>query len=166
MAEGVEKVPAEIRWTIATKALTGAATAVMKALRDALGQERYNEVSGQIWAEQGKASKQVADALGLSGGDAKCAAEAFQSVLIVAMGPEFKIETVEATAEKAVARCTACPWWTRQQELRIPGDLCSAASRAFDNAFAKGLNPKLTMTLSKAMCRGDSYCETVWELQK
>jgi hypothetical protein len=166
MAEGVEKVPAEIRWAIATKALTGAATAVMKTLRDLLGQERYNEVSGQIWAELGKASKQVADGLGLSGRDAKSAVEAFQSVLIVAMGPEFKIGTVEATAEKAVTRCTACPWWTRQQELGIPGDLCSAASGAFDNAFAKALNPKLTLALPKAMCRGDSYCETVWELQK
>lgn len=166
MAQALEKIPAETRWTIATRALTGMIIATSKALRDVLGQERYNEVMGQIWGEQGKAAKQIADALGLASGDAKCAAEAFQSVLIVAMGPEFKIETVEATAEKAVTKCTACPWWTRQQELRVPGDICSAASRAFDNALAKGLNPKLTMTLSKAMCRGDSYCETVWELQK
>lgn len=166
MAEGVEKVPAEIRWAIATKALTGAATAVMKTLRDLLGQERYNEVSGQIWAELGKASKQVADALGLSGGDAKSAVETFKSVLNVTMGPEFKIETVEATAEKAVTRCTACPWWSRQQEFRIPGDLCSAASNAFDKAFAKALNPNLSLALTTGMCRGDAYCETVWELQK
>lgn len=166
MAQAVEKVPAENRWIIATKALTGAAIAAMKALRDALGQERYNEICGEIWAEQGKAAKQIADALGVGGRDAKSGAEALLLVINVAMGPEFKLETVEATAEKAVTKCTACPWWNRQQELRIPGDLCSAGSRAFDNDLAKGLNPKLTVTLTKAMCRGDSYCETVWELQK
>ena len=166
MAQAVEKVPAETRWTIATKALTGAVTALAKALRDALGQERYNEVYGQIWTEQGKASKQIADALGLAGDDAKSVAEAFRSVIIVAMGPEFKTEIVEATAEKAVVRCTECPWWNRQQELGIPGDLCLVASAAYCDAFGKSLNPKVTVSQTSAMPQGDSYCESVWELQK
>lgn len=59
MAQSVEKVPAETRWAIATQALTGAVTAASKALRDALGQDKYNEVWGQIWAEQGKTAKQA-----------------------------------------------------------------------------------------------------------
>ncbi len=109
MDEALEKVPAETRWTIATQALTGAATAASKALRDALGQERYNEVWGQIWAEQGKASKEIADALSLDGDDAKSVGEAFQSVVIAAMGPECKFEMLEATPERAAIRCTGCP---------------------------------------------------------
>ena len=166
MAEAVEKVPAETRWTIATKALTGAVIATGKALRDALGQEQFNEVWGRIWAEQGKASKQIAESLGITGDDAKSAVEAFQSIVTVAMGPEFKWETIEAAPERVVLRCTECAWWNRQQELGIPGDLCSSADPAFCNAFGKSLNPKLTVSLTKARPKGDSYCETVWELQK
>lgn len=166
MAQAVEKVPAETRWIIATKALTGAVTALAKAMRDALGQERSDEVGAQIWTEQGKAAKQIADTLGLAGEDAKSAAETAQSVIIVAMGPEFKFETVEATAEKAVIRLTGGPWWNRFKELGISEDVCSVPCAAFWDALTKSLNPKLTVSLTKAMPRGDSYCEWVLQLQK
>ena len=166
MAEGVEKVPAETRWTIATQALTGAMVVTSKALRDALGQERYNEIHGQIWAEQGKAAKQIADALGLAGGDAKSVAETNVLVTLVAMGPEIKTETVEATEERAVLRNTECPWWNRFKELGISEDLCHVACAAYWDALTKSLNPKVTVSLTKAMPRGDSYCELVYELQK
>ena len=166
MAEGVEKVPAETRWSIATRALTGAITVISKAMRDVLGQERYNEVWGEIWAEHGRAAKQIADDLGLSGGDAKSAAETAQLVIIAAMGPEFKFETVEATAQRAVITLTAGPWWNRRQELGISEDLCSVACAAFWDALTRSLNPKLTVKLTKAIPRGDPYCEWVLQLQK
>lgn len=162
----LEKVPAESRWTIATKVLTGQLIATAKALRDALGQEKYNEVCEQSWTERGKAAKQLADTLGLAGDDAKSAAETLQALDIVTTGPEFKFETVEAASEKTVLRCTGCAWWNRQQELGIPGDLCSVAALAYCNALAKSLNPKLTVSGTKSMPRGDPYCESVWELQK
>ncbi len=166
MAIGVEKIPAENRWAIATQALTGATVVTSKALRDVLGHEKYNEILGQIWAEQGKAGKQIADALGLSGGDAKSAAETAQLVTVVAMGPEFDFETVEATAEKAVIRSTGGPWWNRFNQLGISEDLCSAGCAVYWDALAKSLNPKLTVSLTKAMPRGDPYCEWVFQLQK
>ena len=166
MAKGVEKVPAENRWTIATQALTGATVVTSKALRDVLGQEKYNEIVGQIWTEGGKAHKQIADALGLAGDDAKSAAETVQLVATVMMGPELKVETVEATAEKAVVRATECPWWNRMKELGISDVDSSVGDAAWCNGLAKSLNPKLTVSLTKAMPRGDSYCEWVYELQK
>jgi len=166
MAEAVEKVPAENRWTMATHALTGAVIAGAKALRDVVGQERFNEIWGQIWAELGKATKQIADTLGLAGGDAKSAAETVALVSIISMGPEIKIETVEATAEKAVLRNTECPYWNRFKELGISEDLCSVACAAYFNGLANSLNPKVTVSLTKAMPRGDSYCEWAYELQK
>jgi predicted ArsR family transcriptional regulator len=165
MAKVVEKIPAETRWTIATKALTSALTAASEALRDALGQEQFNEVWGRIWAEQGRACKQIADSLGITGDDAKSAVKAVQAVVTVSIGPEFKFETTDATPKKAVLRCTECTWWNRKQELGIPGELCSAACPAFCNAFGKALNPKLTVSLTKGRPKGDSYCETVWELK-
>jgi len=166
MAGEIEKVPAETRWIIATQGLTGVIVAIAKVLRDVVGQEKYNEIWPQIWAEAGKGSKQVADAFGLAGGDAKSAAETVMLVSVVAMGPEVKAGIVEATAEKAVVRSTGCPYWNRMKELGISDDLCSLSDPAYFNAFAKSLNPKLTLTLTKALPRGDSYCEWVYELQK
>jgi hypothetical protein len=166
MAEAVEKVPAETRWIIATQALTGSDIATAKATLDILGQEKYNEMKGQIWAELGKASKQIADKLSLAGDDAKSIVETINTVAVVAMGPEVKFEIVEATAEKVVSRSAGCPWWNRMKELGISDDLCSAGDYAWCDALAKSLNPKATVSLTKAKPRGDPYCEWVGELQK
>jgi predicted ArsR family transcriptional regulator len=166
MTDALEKVPAETRWTIATQALTGAVTATGKALLDVVGQEKYNEIERQIWSEGGKAAKQIADAFGLAGNDAKSAAETVELVATVMMGPELKVETVEATAEKTVVRATECPWWNRAKELGISDFDCSVGDSAWCNGLAKSLNPKVTVSLTKAMPRGDSYCEWVYKLQK
>lgn len=165
-SEAVAKIPAETRWTIAAQGLTGSTAVTSKALLDVVGQDKYDEILVQIWTEAGKASKQIADALGLVGDDAKSAAETIRTVLIVMMGPEFKFEIVEAKAEKAVQRLTECPWWKRQKELGVSGELCYAGCPAYQNAFAKSLNPKLTASLTKAMPKGDPYCEYVYQLQR
>jgi hypothetical protein len=166
MAEALEIIPAETRWAIATQTLTGATMATCKALLDAVGPETYDEINGQIWAEGGRAAKQIADALGLAADDAESAAATNLMVATVAMGPEFEFETVEATAEKAVVRCTKCPWWHRMQELGISDDLCSSGDAGFTAALVKSLNPDASAELTSAMPRGDAYCEWVYELQK
>ena len=112
------------------------------------------------------AFKEIADALGLAGDDAKFVAGTFALVSALAMGPELKFETVEATAEKAVLRGTGCPWWNRQKELGISDDVLSAGDSAYCEAFTKILNPKVTLAHDKARHRGDPYCEFVFELQK
>jgi hypothetical protein len=166
MTEVIDKVPAETRWAITSQTLTGAIIGTNKVLLDIVGQEKYNEIMGQVWSEGGKASKQIADALGLVGNDAKSIAATVLLVATVEMGPELKFETVEATAEKATIRCTECPWWNRAKELEISDDMCSIGDPAWGNGLAKALNPKVTVDLTKAMPRGDSYCEWVYELQK
>jgi len=165
-SEAVAEIPAETRWAIAAQGLTGAYVATVKAMLDAVGRDKFDEMMVQLWAGAGKGSKQVADALGLAGHDAKSAAETVRLVTIVSMGPEFEFEIVEAKAEKAVYRWTKCPWRNRMKELGISDDLCSAADPAYNNGFAQSLNPKVTASLTKAMPWGDPYCELVYKLQK
>ena len=166
ITEALEKIPAETRWTIATKGLTGVVIVTAKTLLDILGQEKYNEVWGQIWAGAGKGSKQVADALGLAGDGVKSVQETSWLVTSVAMGPEVKARVVEATAEKVVVRNSECPYWNRMKELGISDDLCSVGDAAYFNGLAKSLNPKVTVRLNKAMPLGDPYCEWIYKLQK
>jgi hypothetical protein len=66
MTEAIEKVPAETRWEIATKGLTGACTAIINAFKGAEGEEKFNEFNKALWYEAGKGAKEFADTLGLA----------------------------------------------------------------------------------------------------
>jgi hypothetical protein len=165
-SEAMENIAAEARWTIATQGLTGGYVATVKAMLDAVGREKYDEMMVQIWTAAGKSSKQIADVFGLIAHDAKSAAETGRLVCIASMGPEFEFEVTEATAEKAVYRSHECQWWNRMQELGISDDLCSAACPAYWTSSAKSFNPKLTVSLSRAKPWGDPYCEHTHELQE
>jgi len=164
--QAVEEIPAENRWTIATQGLTGAYVATIKAMLDAVGRDKYNEMMIQIWTEAGKSSKQIADALGMAGDDAQSAVKAGVIVCIASMGPEFEYEITESTAEKAVFRFHECQWHNRMKELGISDDICTAACPAYWNGLSKSFNPKLNASLNKAMPLGDPYCEIGHELQK
>jgi len=166
ITQALEKIPAETRWAIAAKALTGVGTGTQKMLFDTVGQDKYKEMMAQFWGEGGKASKQLADALGLVATDARSTAEAVQLVASVSMGPELKFETVKSTAKETVLRIIECPWWNRVKEFGISDDLLSVGSEAWTSNLAKSLNPKVTLTVAAAMCRGDRFCEYVYKLQK
>ena len=57
MANTIESVPEATRWEIATKGLTGAYTAISKALQQAVGQKGFEEFNGALWYEAGKGAK-------------------------------------------------------------------------------------------------------------
>ena len=61
MTEAINNIPAETRWEIATKGLTGAIVAMEKAIKDAMGQDKYDEFSKALWYEAGKGAKDFAD---------------------------------------------------------------------------------------------------------
>ena len=65
MTEPINRVPAEIRWEIATKGLTGACSAYGNALKSAEGEEKYNDFIKVLWYEAGKGAKEFADNLEL-----------------------------------------------------------------------------------------------------
>ena len=59
MTEAIEKVPAETRWEIATKGLTGACTAIINALKEAVSQEKFDEFQVGLWSQAGKGAKRI-----------------------------------------------------------------------------------------------------------
>jgi hypothetical protein len=46
--------------------LTGAYTAISKALKQAVGQKKFKEFNGSLWYEAGKGAKEFANTLGLA----------------------------------------------------------------------------------------------------
>jgi hypothetical protein len=163
--EGLGEIAPETRWIIATQGLTGMNIGTQKALFDAVGQEKYNEIIKQLFTQGGAASKQIADDLGLVAVDAESTAQAVLMVATVSMGPELKFESVKSTPQETIIRGMGCPFWNRLKESAITDDLLSVGSEAWTSSLTKSLNPNVTLTVTGAMCRGDAHCEWIYRLQ-
>src|SRR6266851_7017154 len=97
MANTIEAIPEKIRWEIATKGLTGAYIAISNALKQAVGQKKFEEFNGALWHEAGKGAKEFADSLGLATENAGDVEAAMHLLAKASMGPEFQFQIVEAT---------------------------------------------------------------------
>ena len=163
--EGLEVIPLETRWIIASQALTGMNIGTQKALFDAVGPVKYKEIIRQMFTQGGAGAKQIADNLGLAAVDAVSTANAVLMVATVAMGPELKFEAIKSTPEETIIRGIGCPFWNRVKESGITDDLLSVGSEAWTSSLSKALNPRVTLTVNGAMCRGDTHCEWIYTLQ-
>ena len=166
MAEAIDKIPEKMRWEIATKGLTGAYTAIANALKDAIGENKYNEFNGSLWYEAGKGVKELADNLGLKTETPEDLANIFELATVASMGPEFKWEIIESSEDKCLTRQVKCPWQERLKELGLSFDFCGSGHQRWGEGACDSLNPNFTATLTKSMVRGDAYCETIIERKK
>jgi hypothetical protein len=164
--EIVDKVPAEMRWNIATQASTNTAIALDGAIQDALGPEKRKEILVKLWSASAAGVKQVTDALGLPVATAEEAAKAVTSVNTVCFGPEIQAEFPEASPLKVEARATGCPFPLRMKEMGISLD-CYPVCAAYHEAAYKAVNPKLKVSRGdKCLNQGDSYCDWTLEMQE
>jgi hypothetical protein len=166
MVEGMETIPEEARWQIATKGLTGAIVAFSVALKDAIGEEKYNEFAKELWHEAVKGTKDFADTFGIpvvSSGDIN---EVMRILALASMGPEFEFQVVESSDDRCVGRTTKCAWHERAKELGVEWDYCTAGHTSWGNGCVESLNPDFTFSLTKNMQRGDPCCEWVIERKK
>ena len=161
----VDQIPAETKWAIATKGLTGALTAHLHLLYSLAGKEKYPEILRQIWTQIGQGSAELAKLLDMPGNGAK-SAEAGAAVCICVLGPEYAIEEIAVSADKTIMKITQCPLWNRMKESGLSPDLLSACDLAFWDSFMATLNPGVTMKHGKQMHRGDPYCEWIFETEK
>ena len=166
MAETIDKIPDRMRWEIATTGLTGAYTAIANALKDAVGENKYNEFNGPLWYEAGKGVKELADSLGLKTKTPGDIATIFELATVASMGPDFMWEIVESSEDKCVTKNVKCPWYERFKEQSISFDYCGSGHQKWCEGVCDSLNPNFTATLTKSMPRGDAYCETIIERKR
>ncbi|MGA2938959.1 MAG: L-2-amino-thiazoline-4-carboxylic acid hydrolase [Syntrophobacteraceae bacterium] len=166
MSELIEKISAEARWQIATKGLTGAWMACANALKQAVGEAKYNEFNGEFWSQAGKGVKEFVDAFGLPVGDAREIEEAIELAVRAVMGPEWEFEVVEATRDRCAARVSKCPYHERWKEQGLGWDFCKIGHRRWGDGVVESLNPDFAHSLPKTMPGGDPYCEFIVERKK
>ena len=166
MANEIDKIPENARWELATKGMTGAYIAISNALKQAVGQEKFDEFNGSLWLEAGKGAKEFADTFGLPTENAEDIEKITHLLAQASMGPEFVFEVTEATPDRCVGRTTQCPWHKRWKEQGVDFDSCSAGHQNWGEGAAASLNPNFTCKLTKNRVRGDAHCEWVVERKK
>jgi L-2-amino-thiazoline-4-carboxylic acid hydrolase-like protein len=166
MANTIDAISDKTKWEIATKGLTGAYIAISNALKQAVGQEKFEAFNGPLWHEAGKGAKEFAGSLGLATETAGDVEGIMHLMAQAAMGPEFVFQVVESTADRCVGRTTECPWHKRWKEQGLDMDTCGAGHQAWGAGATESLNPNFTFKLIKNMVRGDAHCEWVVERKK
>jgi hypothetical protein len=166
MAEAIEKLPAETRWEIATKGLTGACTAMINALKGALSPDKFEEFQVGLWSQAGKGAKELANTLRLTIENPRDIDAVLALLAVTSMGPEFEFKTVEATEDRCVGRTTKCAWHERWKEFGFKQDLCSSGHQGWGDGAVGSLNANFTFSLTKNMSRGDQFCEWIIERNK
>ena len=130
-----------------------------------VGAEKEKEVLIKLWGGGGKNSyPRMKEAFNIPVDDAVGVATLASVTSKVSMGPELESELVEAAPEKAVVRVTKCPWWERYKEFGITEDAsCNVSHTANATEGVKAVNPNITFKMTKALPRGDPYCELIYE---
>ena len=166
MANTIEAIPENTRWEIATKGLTGAYIAISNALKQAVGQKKFEEFNGALWYEAGEGAKEFTDAHALptkGGSDVEAAVHLLAKA---SMGPEFVFEVVESTKDRCVGKTTQCPWHKRCKEQGLTMDICGVGHQRWRDGATESVNPNFTFKLTKNMMHGDPHCEWVVERKK
>jgi hypothetical protein len=166
MSKTIDSIPEKTRWEIATKGLTGAYIAISNAMKQAVGQGKFDEFNGALWHQAGKGAKDFAAAVGLPTETAGDLESVTHLMAQASMGPEFVFEVVESTKDRCVGRTTQCPWHKRWKEQGLTMDTCGVGHQRWGDGAIESLNPNFTFTLTKNMVRGDSHCEWVVERKK
>jgi hypothetical protein len=163
--DNLDKIPMKTRWAVASGAFVYTQINNDKGLLDKVGQDEYNKIKKKGGLAAGARNKRRAESFGFTGNNAESVATMATALVTMYYGPKQKFEIVNATAEKALVRCTNCAYWDTSQALKIKGDTCSAWSQYWWEGFVTAMNPKLTLKLAKARPRGDSVCEWAFALK-
>lgn len=163
----IKDIPAETRWQIATRSANFTSVAQDALLRGAFGNdERINEIEQSIWAEGGRAVRDIATALGLPSGNAIEIDEALGVVSSILLGPGFNTEVTESSESRVIGRIAGCPMLNVHRELGVPTSGTHLHCSAFCENGVQGLNPAFSMKYFSRMCTGDPYCEYSIELKR
>ena len=133
-----------------------------------MGFEKFAEITKKVLGESGrKFFPWVKEKFKITVEDVINAVKLIIVAATLLDGPEYSAEIVEATPERAVIRVTKCPWLERYKEFEVDLSLgnCHIAHQAWGEEDLKAVNPKLTYKLTKALPRGDPYCEDVYEFK-
>jgi hypothetical protein len=165
----IERIPAEARWKLATRAATSLFVASGRAYREA-AKGRFNaemdEAARLIWSEAGKEQGVIAQAFGLPVDNAENVAETFMLLSRVYLGAELKGNVRKEEGDRAVVLTANCPFLKRALEQEIDPESNFNCCNGYAQSAIQSLNPAYEMHFDEGMCKGDSQCAMRIERRK
>ena len=156
----VRDIPLATRWMIATSVLT--------RLVVALGHEpvRGAEVTSfrdRMVSEMAREIRDLADRYGMPREDASDLVQTLGTISVILFGPEFETRYIEGFPDESVIRLTECAMFSEELPDGVSPLQVNSVCQAYVQHAIEALNPRFTISISKARCRGDSFCEMVIE---
>lgn len=152
----VKDIPPATRWLMATHVLTRTVLA--------LGGEPADEVAAfrkNIFKELGDEIRQIADRYQLPREHAADLVQTLGTVSVVLFGPEFETRFIEGFPEEAVIRLTECAMFREESAHGISPTSVNQVCQAYVGSAIEALNPAFTISVNRARCSGDSFCEMI-----
>jgi len=159
----VKDIPENTRWMMTTHVLT--------RLVVALGQEREmsTDVSSfqkRMFSEMAQEIRTIADRYGMPRDHAADLVQTLGAISVILFGPEFETRYIEGFPEEAVIRLTECAMFRDESAHSISPSQVNSVCQEYVQHAIEALNPEFSISLSRARCRGDSFCEMVVERRK
>jgi hypothetical protein len=145
------------------------ATRVLTRTVLALGREPADDLSAfrnGICAELGNEIMQIADRYQMPRGHAADLVQTLGTISVILFGPEFETRYIEGFPEEAVIRLTGCAMFREESAHGISPTHVHRVCRAYVASAIEALNPAFTISVTRARCCGDSFCEMVIERKK
>jgi hypothetical protein len=156
----VKDIPEAKRWMMATSVLTRLVVALGRAPG---GPTDITTFKDGMFSELGSEICAIADRYGMPRENAADLVQTVGAVSVILFGPEFETRYIEGFPDEAVIRLTGCAMFREKPGEGIPPSQIHGICKAYVQHAIEALNPGFTISISKARCRGDSFCEMVIE---
>jgi len=168
----IANFPVELRWKIAAQSASALLLTQEKIYKEILGRD-YKKIQPLIdtisyisWIQDGKNASTLSNYLGLPVKTAEEIDKAHELISIILYGPEIQYKVVDKARDHVKSQIINCPFLNRAKELGLESESLFENCKAYHKTFVSNLNPKYTKEFTRAMCKGNEYCETCIELRK
>lgn len=147
------------------------ATHVLTRLVVALGQERESipdvtSFRNTMFSEMAQEIRAIADQYRMPRNHAADLVQTLGAISVILFGPEFETRYIEGFPDESVIRLTECAMFREESAHGIPPPQVGTVCQAYVRHAIAALNPEFTISIPRARCRGDSFCEMVIERRK
>jgi hypothetical protein len=156
----VKDIPEATRWIVSAHVLTRLVVALSQE------QEKDAEVVSfqkRMFSELAREIRAIADRYGMPRGHAADLVQTLGAISVMLFGPEFETRFIEGFPEEAVIRLTECAMFREESAHDVSPMEVNSVCHAYVQHAIAALNPEFSISIARARCRGDSFCEMVIE---
>ncbi len=142
------------------------ATRVLTRLVMALGQDQRNDLDvpsfqRRMCSEIAEEIHTLADRYQMPRDNSADLVQTLGAISVILFGPEFETRYIEGFPEEAVIRLTECAMFREEGTQAASSPAVNRVCRTYVKHAIKALNPEFSITVTRARCSGDPFCEMI-----